>query len=320
MQKRNNNLGNTLNNQGRSKSAIECYQKALEINPHYGDTAYNMGNVYNNQGKTEDAIRCYQQAISIHPENAESFNNMANAFKDQSKLTSAIHYYKEALKLKPDYHQAHSNLLFTLQYQVNNDPQGVYEQHLDWNETHAKALKKDIQVYENDTSLERRLRIGYVSPDFRSHSCAYFLESLLTAHRESEVEIFCYSEVEKPDEMTEKIKTLSDHWFETVGISNEAFAEQIRKDQIDILIDLAGHTANNRLLVFAQKPAPIQVTWLGYPDTTGLEMMDYRFSDAVADPEGDTEHYIREKLVRLPRGFLCYTPPQSCPNVGALPF
>ncbi|OQX19295.1 MAG: hypothetical protein BWK80_37060, partial [Desulfobacteraceae bacterium IS3] len=159
--------------------------------------------------------------------------------------------------------------LFALQYGSDYTADWIYEQHRLWDESHAKPLAKDIQPHLNERNPEKRIRVGYISPDFRKHSCAYFIEPLLNSHDRTQVEIFCYSEVQKSDEMTDRVKELSDHWYSTLGQSDAAIAEQIRKDRIDILVDLAGHTANNRLLVFAYKPAPIQVNWLGYPDTTG---------------------------------------------------
>ena len=315
-----NNLGNVLNTQNKPAEAIESYKKALEIKPDYGNASYNMGNVLNQQARIEEAVACYRKALEIHPDHAEALNNMANGLKDQSRLTEAIHYYEKALEVKPDYHQAHSNLLFTFQYQPDNDPAQLYEAHLKWGQIHAKGLSNQIVSHSNDRDPDRRLRIGYVSPDFRSHSCAYFIESLLREHDRHQVELFCYSEVEKPDEMTEQLKKLSDHWISTVGKSQDEVVGKIREDHIDILVDLAGHTANNRLLAFACKPAPVQVTWIGYPDTTGLVAMDYRFTDAVADPEGVSDRYVSEKLVRLPHGFLCYAPPITAPAVGPLPF
>jgi protein O-GlcNAc transferase len=152
-------------------------------------------------------------------------------------------------------------------------------------------------TYANDRATERRLKIGYVSPDFRGHSVAFFLEPLLKHHDRRQTELFCYAEVSWPDAVTERFRVLADHWVVTVGMSDAALAERIRNDGIDILVDLAGHMAKNRLLVFARKPSPVQVTWLGYPNTTGLTTIDYRLVDAVTDPEGETDAFCERNLV-----------------------
>jgi predicted O-linked N-acetylglucosamine transferase (SPINDLY family) len=179
-------------------------------------------------------------------------------------------------------------------------------------------LAKFIQPHSNDRSRERRLRIGYVSSDFRQHSVGYFIEPVLAHHNHDRFEIFCYSNDIKEDEVTGRLQSYADHWRRLIGLSDEQAANQIRADRIDILIDLSGHTRGNRLLVFARKPVPVQVTWLGYPTTTGLSTMDYRLTDGFADPVGMTEHFHSEQLVRLPECFSCYQPPEA-PEVSGLP-
>ena len=196
---------------------------------------------------------------------------------------------------------------------MNYDPRytadDIWAESRRWGELHSGPKGPDSGFYANDPTPHRRLRIGYVSPDFRTHSVSYFFEPLLTAHQRGAVEIFCYAQLSRPDETTERLKTLADHWRSTVGLSNAETAERVRADRIDILVDLAGHTANNRLGVFALKPAPVQVTWLGYAGTTGLPTMDYRFTDAVADPPGEADGYASEELIRFSRGFHCYGAP-----------
>jgi predicted O-linked N-acetylglucosamine transferase (SPINDLY family) len=163
------------------------------------------------------------------------------------------------------------------------------------------------------------LKVGYVSPDFRTHSVSHFVEPLLRGHDRHEVEVFCYAEVARPDAVTASLKGFADHWQETVGLSDNALAERIRADGIDILVDLAGHTANNRLPLFALRPAPVQVTWLGYPNTTGLETIQYRLVDAVTDPSGEADAWASEALVRLKDGFLSYSAGRNTPATTAPP-
>jgi predicted O-linked N-acetylglucosamine transferase (SPINDLY family) len=170
-----------------------------------------------------------------------------------------------------------------------------------------------------DRDPERPLNIGYLSPDFCTHSVAFFIEEVLAHHDRKKVKVFCYSNTPGADDFTQRFQELADHFRDIRPLSDDAAAEMIRKDKIDILVDLAGHTRNNRLLVFARKPAPVQLTWLGYPDTTGLSTMDYRLTDAIADPEGAADHRHSETLVRMPHGFLCYRPAGEFYPVSKLP-
>ncbi len=319
-----NNMGNAFKDQGRLDEAVLSCRKAVEIDPRNAEAHNSMGVALNDQGKTREAAACYHSALANNPEYPEAHNNIGNVLKDQGRLNEAIGYYKKALAIRPTYYQGHSNLLFTYQYGdarifgPDYSAEWLFEQHRLWDEKYAKALSENIQPHSNDRTQNRRLRVGYVSPDFHRHSCAYFILPLFKGHDKTQVEIFCYTDVKKTDEVTEELKQLADHWYPTVGKSHDQVAEQIRQDGIDILVDLAGHSANDHLLIFARKPAPIQVTWLGYPDTTGMTAMDYRLTDAAADPEG-VDRYFSETLIRLSNGFLCYSPLSSTPEVGELP-
>jgi len=313
-------MGNVLKTQGRMDEALAAYRKAIEINPNFAEVYNNMGNAFRDLSKADEAIAYYRKSVEIKPDFAEAYSNMGVALNDQGKVKEAVECYNKALAIKPAYHQARSNMLFTLQHSPDYSPEWMFEQHREWDKFHAKPIAKEILPHNNERKPGKRLRVGYVSPDFRRHSCAYFLEPLLKAHDRTQVEIFCYSEVQRPDDVTERIRQFSDHWYSTVGKRHDALAAQIRNDGIDILVDLAGHTENNRLLVFACKPAPIQVTWLGYPDTTGLEVIDYRFTDAVADPEGEADRYASETLIRLSEGFHCYSPIYDAPPTAEPPF
>jgi predicted O-linked N-acetylglucosamine transferase (SPINDLY family) len=157
------------------------------------------------------------------------------------------------------------------------------------------------------------LRIGYVSPDFRAHSVAYFLDSVFRRHDQDRVTLYCYSDTAMPDAVTARLRGSTAHWHDAYAMSDAALAQRIRADRIQVLVDLAGHTANNRLAVFAQRPAPVQVTWLGYGATTGLPQIDYRLTDARIDPPGTADAWWTEALYRLPGGSMCYAPPADCP-------
>ena len=347
-----NNLGNAYLRRGQIAEAISCYQKALELKPDNAQAYCNLGNVYQVQGRIDQAIFCYEKAVKLSPDNPEAYNNMGaalkhcgrleesvschrkalelapgsavahnnlgSAYKHQGRLPEAISCYRKSCHLKRDYAEARSNLIFAMQYDQASGPEEIFHESLAWWKQHGTANKREF-VHNRQPDSKRRLRIGYVSPDFREHSVSYFFLPLLTDHDRHEVEVFCYSEVKRADEVTARIKTLSDHWRSTVGLTSDAVARRIYEDGIDILVDLAGHTANNRLLVFAHRPAPVQVTWLGFPGTTGMEVMDYRLTDEITDPSGDADKYHSEALIRLPHGFLCYSPPEVAPEVSDLP-
>jgi predicted O-linked N-acetylglucosamine transferase (SPINDLY family) len=230
-------------------------------------------------------------------------------------LDEAITAYRQAMVLRPPFSKAHSNLLLALNYHSSLDPSAVYDEHLRWNREHAEPLQSFIQAHANDRSPERRLRIGYVSPDFYGHPVGHFLLPLLAQHDHERFEIFCDAQVSAPDGLTERLRAHADHWHSLIGISDAQAADFIRQHQIDVLVDLSGHTSDNRLLLFAHKPAPVQVTFLGYPNTTGLGTMDYRLTDNYADPPGLTESWHSERLFRLPQCAWCYQSAAS-PPVG----
>jgi protein O-GlcNAc transferase len=214
-----------------------------------------------------------------------------------------------AVALKPELQILHSNLLLTLHYDERIDPQVLLTESLQWARRHGDPLKRFGKPHTNDRNPERRLKVGYVSYDFRTHSVSSFLLPLLAAHDPEQIEIFCYSYHPTPDAVTDRIRGYAHQWRNVARSPGTRVAEQIRQDQIDILIDLAGHTYPRQLTVFASKPAPVQVAWLGYPNTTGLDTMDYRLTDAIADPPGASDKLCSEKLIRLPRTAWCYEAP-----------
>jgi protein O-GlcNAc transferase len=299
------NLGNALRDQGKLDEAVVAYRQAIGIKPDHSEAHSNLGVALKDQGKLDEAVVAYRQAIGIKPDHAEAYSNLGNALKEQGELDEAVAAYRQAIDIKPDYAQAHSNLLFSLNYRDKSTAEHVFAAHREWDERHGRRISRPL-AYGNGHEVGRRLKIGYASPDFREHPVAYFVEPLLKGHDRQVVEVFCYAEVKRPDTVTGDLQRAADHWLVTVGLSDEKLAQRIQADGIDILVDLAGHTAKNRLRAFARKPAPIQVTWLGYPNTTGLEAIDYRLVDAVTDPVGHADAWASETLVRLADGFLCY--------------
>jgi protein O-GlcNAc transferase len=312
------NLGNTLKGMCRLDEAVAAYRHAIRIQPSLLQAHCNLGNALCDQGKLGEAVAAFGHAIRIKPDYATAHSNLGTALFEQGKLDEAVAACREAIRLKPDFSGASSNLAFCVNNVDNISVGELFETHKEWNARHGWPLPQ-ASAYPNDRSVGRRLKVGYFSPDFRGHSVAYFLEPLLHSHDRNAVEVFCYAEVRSPDAATRRFEQLADHWTETVGMSDEALAERIRSDGIDILVDLAGHTSKNRLPVFARKPAPVQVTWLGYPNTTGLDAIDYRLVDAVTDPEGEADAFASETLVRLPGGFLCYGAANDAPTPETAP-
>ncbi|MFQ5935084.1 MAG: tetratricopeptide repeat protein [Acidiferrobacterales bacterium] len=314
-----NNLGMALQAQGQLADAAETYRRALALDPAYAEARNNLGVALQAQGKLTEAISCLKQALRLTAsvDMAQLEYNLGNVFHEAGQLDEAVTCYRRALSLKPDHTQAHSNLLMSMVYQAGLDSAAVLAEHKRWATVHTASLPTP-PPHRNAPDPERRLRIGYVSPDFCQHPVAFFTEPLLARHDPNDFEIYCYSDVDHPDSVTTRLQALGHVWRNIVGITDEQLAEQVRDDQVDILVDLAGHTAGNRLLGFARKPAPVQVSYLGYPNTTGLDGVDYRFSDAWADPLEKTDAYYSESLVRLPHGFACYQPPIEAPPVSAL--
>jgi protein O-GlcNAc transferase len=210
------------------------------------------------------------------------------------------------------------SFVFSMLYDPSYDVQAIFTEHVKLAEQFENPLLSDIIPHTNEKTLNRRLKIGYVSPDFRRHSVAYFIEPVLSSHNRDHFEIFCYYLISLEDEVTARIKRRTDHWKSIAEMKYDLAAELIRRDGIDILVDLAGHMYKS-LLLFARKPAPVQVTWIGYPATTGFSTMDYKIVDNYTDPPGLTERFYSEKLLRMPECFLCYQPDRDSPEVSALP-
>ncbi|MDP9175148.1 MAG: tetratricopeptide repeat protein [Planctomycetota bacterium] len=314
-----NNLAMVLQESGRVEEAIEIYNQVIRMQPDSAQAHHNLGNALKQQGRAHQAIGAYQKALQLQPNLAGTHNNLADALMDLGRINEALQAFDRALKLQPTSAQFHSNYLFAMHMTPAIAPREIFQAHLRWNEVHARSLSRIIQPHANLVAPDRRLKIGYVSPNLREHSAANFLESLLSSHDWRNFEIHCFSDLARHDQGTARMLKVSNTWNDIVGITDAQAADIVRESQIDILIDLAGHTPGNRLGMFAQKPAPVQMTFFGYPDTTGLSTVDYRLTDAYADPPGLTENLHSEQLLRLPNCFLCYTPAPYGPSVSPLP-
>lgn len=312
-----NNLGDVLQAEGRLEEAAARYREALRIKPDYAEAHNNLGNALMETDRPEEALEHLGRALELRPGWAEAHNNRGNAYLKLAFLEEALACYRRALELDPECVAAHSALLYALNCDPECEPATALAEHRRWGARYAAHGAGP--PHGNDPQPERRLRLGYLSPDFRSHSVAWFFEPALAAHDRARFEVVCYSKTARADAVTGRLRRLADGWRDIGRLSDEAAAQRIRADGVDILVDLAGHTAGNGLAVMARRPAPVQATWLGYPNTTGLAAIDYRITDAVADPPGVTDGWHSEELVRLPGVFLCYQPPEGAPEPGELP-
>src|SRR5258708_14285863 len=319
-----NNLGVLLQNQRRNAEARACFERALsQAGPDARDTAElwnNFANVLDDLGEIEGSLQAYERAVNLAPQDARLQVNFGSGLMGIGHVQTALSHFAKGRELDPAHATAANCGLLGLLY-AEDDPLAPLREASAW----AAGLKPAAPVpHANSTEPARPLRIGYVSQDFCEHAVANFVEPVLAAHDSSAIAVFCYAEVKAPDDVTERFRKLvaephSDHWRDTVGLGDAELAAAIRADKIDILVDLAGHTVGSRLPVFAHKPAPIQVTWIGSAATTGVREIDWRITDSLADPPGQTESQFSEKLLRLPGGFNCYRPIPEAPEIGPLP-
>jgi protein O-GlcNAc transferase len=347
-----NNLGNTLHNLNRPNEAVDCYKRALELNPDYAaahnsigvtlesinrvDEAIdsyrralaldpNLADAFSNLGvalrkiqRIPEALECLKTALEVDPNNAKIHNNIGAILEESGQLDEAISAYKKAISLDENAINSYSNLMFTLNYHPDKSAEEIFSIYQEYDQQVGQTNQVFWRTHDNDPNPQRRLHIGYVSPDFRAHSTCYFLEPLLENHNQETIEITAYADLKIEDAMTVRYRQTVDHWVPTRGMSDAALAERIRADGIDILIDIAGQTADNRLSVFARRPAPIMVSWMGYAYTTGLSAIDYFLTDEVMVPIG-SEHLFAEQPWRIATPSMVYRPNSAMGQPGALP-
>lgn len=338
--------------QGRTGDGLACLKKASELAPAVAGLHVNLGRVSAATGNIEAAIASFRQALAVRPDLPEAAapliallkaterydeaedvcraalaaagdssrhrHALAAVLFEQGRVEEAIAELKASLALAPHAPVVHSDLLRALNYVDGAESQRVFKAHCEWGERHARPLTERAAPHRNQPDPQRRLRVGYVSPYFRKHAVTFFLESVIEHHDRMSFDVLLYADVPRPDEYSERLKAYGSLWRSTVGSSDEGLAQMVRDDSVDILVDLSGHTPSHRLLAFARRPAPVQVTWNGYPNTTGMTAMDYRITDEYCDPPGETERLHTEQLVRLPGIYMSWRPPSDAPDPGPL--
>lgn len=293
------NLGNALNEAKRFDEAKKSYQYALKINPNFAKANYNLALVFSKTNQIEKAIEHYQREIKINPTFAEAHSNLGNLLKNLGELDAAQAAYKKALEVNPCYLEAHTNLLYTLAHNPNVSPEDAFQEALRFGEVASQGISPLVHSYENRDS-NKKLRVAMVSGDFWNHAVAYFMEPLFACFDKNQFELVAYYNNTKNDNFTQRIKSHFVLWRDIALLTDLQLAQQMFNDGIDIAVDLSGHTDKNRLITFAYKPAPIQISWIGFPGTTGLKTMDYYLVDKDWCPEGLLDNFFVEKLVQLP--------------------
>ena len=297
----------------RFADAIATGEACLKRYPNSYKALVGMASSHDFIQQYEESLQYCKRALIVEPDRYEIYANMATTLKNLGRLDEAIATQKKVIEFVPEKAWIYSNMLLTMVYASSVSPEELAEASRQFGERIADPLIRK-RPFQNNRNPNRKLRIGYVSPDFRGHAVTFFLAPVYNCDKEN-FEIYAYSRTEKEDHMTEHVKQFFDHWRDIKYLSDEKTADLIEKDKIDILVDLAGHTGNNNLLMFARKPAPIQVSWLGYPATTGMKSIDYRITDPYAEPPGMTEHLNVEELWRLPDIFCAYRAHPNSPAV-----
>lgn len=311
-------LGNALHESYRYAEAELRYREALCRLPGEHGLFTKLGTALLAQGKLDEAAETFRRVVSAMPHLAVGHVNLGTVLQTLGRADEALSHFRTALGLDPRSHALYSNLGTSLTYSATHGPADLKRLYDDFDRIVAQPLR-DQRPHANDRNPDRRLRIGYVSPDFREHAVAYFALPLLEGHHADQIEVVCYYSHRQDDDWTGRFRQLAGEWVDCAELDDASLAERIRGDRIDILVDLAGHTEGGRLRTFARKPAPVQVTWMGYVTTTGLSAMDYRLTHADVDPPGADEYYS-ERLVRLPGAMWCFRPLPRMPEVTPPPF
>ncbi len=312
-------LSGVLLELGRTEGAILACRRALDVDPNNALALASLSAALFDEQKHEESVTACRRAIEIDPNVWQAHFQLGNALVGHGEIEAALDCYRRTIEIWPAQQVAHSNLVFLLSYVPGVDTEVIGKEARTWAERHASPLAPSIAAHSNDRSRDRRLRIGYVSPDFREHAVASFVLPLLAHHDRTGYEAICYSSVRHPDSTTERLRARADGWRNITGVGDAEVADLVRSDGIDVLVDLAMHSGGGRPLLFARKPAPIQICWLAYVGTTGMPTMDYRITDPYLERPGVDASWCTEKPLMLPDTFWCYGPLEAAPDVNELP-
>lgn len=301
----------------RGGDAERCLLRMRQLDPGHAPTYSELAQLYIDYAQYSKASEVSRDGLRLDPDSTVFWNTLANCQSSLGLVDEALMSYRKVLELAPNTPPSHSNLLLTMHYVSGLDPAEIFEEHRRFGRIHAPPALA-TRDFPNTAEPARRLRIGYLSPDIRQHSVAFFLEPLLDHRDRDQFEVYGYGAVKTPDEVTQRLRGKFDQYRSVLDMTMPHMAQTFKADRLDILIDLAGHAGSLHAPVLGYKAAPVQVTYLGYPDTTGIEAVDYRITDWIADPAG-AEATHTEQLVRLPDGFLCFRPPEDLPAIGPPP-
>jgi predicted O-linked N-acetylglucosamine transferase (SPINDLY family) len=312
-------LSSVLEALGRVQGAGVTSTHALRIDPSCAMAHATLAAVFVLQSRYDDAIASCRRALALDPSSWLAHFHLGYALAGNGAVADALSSYRGAVDLRPENHAAHSALLFLMPYAPRIDASAIGAEARAWARLRAEPLANEIRPHDNDRDPERRLRVGYVSPDLHDHPVSLFLQPLFESFDRRRIEVFCYSSVRREDAVTQRLRALAEGWRDVLHASDSTVAELIREDRVDVLVDLTMHASGGRPLLFARKPAPVQVCWLAYVGTTGLSTMDYRMTDPYLEPPGIDPGWCTESPLVLPDSFWCYAPWQAATDAGRLP-
>jgi predicted O-linked N-acetylglucosamine transferase (SPINDLY family) len=312
-----NTLGLLLNDQGRHDEAADALRRSIALYPNLAQVHLNLARALEKR-HVDEALEHYQTTLRLHPNHPDALYELGELLKSIGRVNEAIAYFRSALAARPDSAGIHDALIYAMHFDIDHDVAAIHAEHARWRQAFEEPLRASRPKHENDLSPDRTLRIGYVSPNFFAQAEAFFVVPLLEAHDRSSFEIYCYSDVTHPDEITDRLRSGSHHWRDTRNMRDELLAAQIHMDGIDILVDLTMHMRRSRLRAFAQKPAPVQVCWLAYPGDVAPAAIEYRISDEFLDPVDPDLSVSMQQPVRLPLWF-SYDPLGDAGPVAPLP-